>query len=69
MEKEMNPYLKDMMNYVGKLVVSAPVGYDEVKVVIDPTSKVLEAYVEELYFNIQTSVRRFYPLLPYFGKV
>jgi hypothetical protein len=56
MEKEMNPYLKDMMNYVGKLVVSAPVGYDEVKVVIDPTSKVLEAYVEELYFNIQTSV-------------
>lgn len=54
--EQMNPYLKDVMNYIEKNVSPMPANFDEVKVEMRCDTMILNTYVEELYSNIQMAV-------------
>lgn len=55
MEK-MNPYLKDVQNYIEKSVAPMPFTFSEVPVEVDFNSEVLLTYSEELFNNINMAV-------------
>jgi len=54
--EQMNPYLKDVMNYVEQNVSARPAQFDEVKVQISTNTEVLATYIDELYSNIRMAV-------------